>query len=123
VQKAERIGFVDLITVTARLDMKFVERTFGHAGDEAFPDAGVAASGEQIRARTPRIEAADYRNQARVRRPHAEDCARFAVARNQMSAHGFVHAIVAALVEQVEILIGEKGDAVGSGVDRSIRHL
>ena len=46
VQEAERIGLVDLVAVTPRLDMKFVERAFGHAGDEAFPDAGGAARRE-----------------------------------------------------------------------------
>ena len=45
---------------------------------------------------------------ARIRRPHAEDGAGFAVVRDEMGSHLFVEAIVAALVEEVEILVGEK---------------
>ena len=37
VPDTERVGFVDLVAVTPRLDVKFVERAFGHARDEALP--------------------------------------------------------------------------------------
>ena len=73
-------------------------------------------------ARIPAVKAANHRYLAGIRRPHAEDDAFLPVARNQMSAHGFVQAIVAALVEQVEVLVGEQRHAAWRGVDRSIRH-
>ena len=43
VQQAERVGFVDVVSVALRLDVELVERAVGDAGDEAFPDAGRAA--------------------------------------------------------------------------------
>src|ERR1700684_651438 len=51
-QKAEGIGLVNLIAVTSRLDVEFVERTLGHPGNEAFPDPGVSTGGEKVGART-----------------------------------------------------------------------
>src|SRR5271154_3111001 len=119
--EAKGVSLVDLVAVSPRLDMKFVERTFRYTGDEAFPDTGRAPRSEQVRAWIPRVEAADYRNQARIRCPHAEHCSSLSVAQNQMSAHGFVKAIVAALVEKVKILIGEQGWAVAA-IGWAVRH-
>ena len=49
VQQAERIGFVDAVSVAIRFDMEFVERALGDAGNETFPDAGGAARTETVR--------------------------------------------------------------------------
>ena len=38
-QQAERVGFIDVVAVALRFDVKLVERAFGDTGDEAFPDA------------------------------------------------------------------------------------
>ena len=89
-QDAEGVGFVDLVAVTSRLNVKFVERAFVHTGDEALPDAGGAARREQVRLRIPVVKAADDRNLAGIRRPDAEDRAVDCVARNQMRPHGLV---------------------------------
>ena len=121
-QKADGIGLIDLVAVSARFNVEFVKRALGYSGDEAFPDPGITARSKHIGARTPRVKAADYGNQAGVWRPDAEDDSRFAIARDQMSAHGFVHAIVAALVEEIEILIREQRYAVGSGGRDGVRH-
>src|SRR5260370_5813551 len=56
----------------------------------------------------PSIEAPHDRNRACIRRPHAEDGARFAIVRDEMGPHLVVHAVVAALVEEVEVLVGQE---------------
>ncbi len=73
-------------------------------------------------ARIPGIEAADHGDQARIRGPNAEHRARLSVARNQMGAYGLVKTVIATLVEQVEILIGEQRWRVRNGGDGSFRH-
>ena len=103
--------------------MKFVERALGHAGDEALPDPGGSTRSEMIGARIPVVKAADHRNLASIRRPHTEDRSLFSVARDQVSAHRLVEAIVAALVEQVKILIGEQRHSVRSGGNGGFWHL
>ena len=108
VQQAERVGFVDAVSVTLRFDVELVERAAGYAGDEALPDARRAAGAETMRSWIPAVEAAHDRDGPRIRCPHAEDGAGFAVVRDQVRSHLFVHAVVAAFVEEVEILIGEK---------------
>ena len=122
------IGFVDAVSVALRFDMEFVERALWYAGNEALPDARDAArSCRRCDLRIPVIEAADDRNRARIRRPHAEDGAGFAVRVIEMGAHLVVHAIVAALVEEIEILVGEQlngagcvAGAVGVGHERCL---
>ena len=42
-QQADRIGFVDAVSVALRFDVELVERAVGDAGNESFPDAGRAA--------------------------------------------------------------------------------
>ena len=68
---------------------------------------------------SPFVEAADHRDQPRIRRPHAEHDAgldaAWAVLRSQMRAQGFVEAVVAAFVEEVEILRGEERGVIGDG--------
>ena len=64
----------------------------------------------------PSIEAADHGNRPRIGRPDAEYCARLAVDVDKVGAHLVVHAIVAAFVKEVEILIGEKLRANAGGV-------
>ncbi len=70
----------------------------------------------------PVIEAADDRDGARVWRPYAEDGASFAVMRDEMGSHLVVHAVVAALVEEIEILVGEELNGVGYGGAGGVGH-
>ena len=107
-QQAERVGFVDVESVALRLDVELVQRSSGHAGQKAFPDAGRAAGAQKIRLGSPLIEAADDRDGACVGCPHAEDGAGLAIVGDEMGSHLFVHAVIAALVEEVEVLVGEK---------------
>ncbi len=81
-QDAEGIGFVDVVAVTLRLDVEFVERAFGHAGNEALPDAGDAARGRAGCVRAPQaLKLPTTETSARIRGPHAEHGAGYAVAR------------------------------------------
>src|ERR1700677_3964878 len=69
----------------------------------------------------PVVETADHGNHAGIRSPDAEHGAGLAIPREQVSPYGFVEAIVAALVEEVEILIGEQGRRIRDG-DGNLRH-
>ena len=73
----EGVGLVDLVPVMMRLDMKFVERAFADPGDEAFPDARTSPRAQPVHLGMPMVEAADDRNFACIRGPHAETGARF----------------------------------------------
>ena len=118
-QQAERVGLVDAVSVAIRFDVEFVERALGYAGDEAFPDAGRAARAETMCLGIPSVEAADHRNGSRIGCPHAEDGSRLAIVRDQVGSHLVVQAVVAALVEEVEVLVGQAlrgGDNRGTGV-------
>src|SRR6266581_6728646 len=91
-----------------RFDVKFVECAFGDAGDETFPDSRGAAGIETVHFGIPAVEAADNRNRTSIRRPHAEDRAGVAIVGDKMGSHLFVEAVVTALVEEIEILVGEE---------------
>src|SRR5579863_5291908 len=91
-----------------RLDVKFVECPTRGAGDEAFPNPGGAARSQEMRFGIPSIETANHRDRARVGCPHAENSPALAVVGRQVSSHFVVKAVVAALVEQVEIVLGEE---------------
>ena len=65
----------------------------------------------------PPIEVADNRDRARVRRPHAEDRASLVFVGREVSSYFVVDAIVAALIEEIEIVLGQKmGLANHSGI-------
>src|SRR5271165_469069 len=108
VQQAERIGLVDSISMLPGFDVEFVECTAFGAGNKTLPDPGRAPWAEAMRLGIPAVEAADHRHRSRIRRPHAEDGAGLALVRGEVRAHLVVNAVIAALVEEVEILVGEK---------------
>lgn len=56
----------------------------------------------------PPVETAHDRHRTRIRSPHAEHGARFAIVSDKVSPHLFVHAVVAALIEEVQILISKE---------------
>src|ERR1700693_690735 len=99
VEQANRVGFVDLIAVAVRLDMEFVERTLVYSGNKSFLDAGVSAAIEQIASRTPGVKASNHRDEMSIWSPDAENGASLPITGDQMGTHGFIHAIVTALIE------------------------
>src|SRR5208337_3043222 len=94
---------------------KLVERAAVRTGNEALPNPRRGARVEPMLLRIPSVEAAHDRHRSRIWRPHAEDRTRLAIVRDRMGSHLFVHAIVAALVEQVEVLVGKQLRAGESG--------
>src|SRR5580765_464238 len=103
-QQADGISFVDPISMTLRIDVELVECTVAGAGDEAFPDAGCPAGSQAMCFGIPSIETADHRNGARVGGPDAEDGSGPAIVGHEVGAHFVVNAVVAALVEEVEVV-------------------
>src|SRR5580658_663654 len=76
------------------------------------PNSGGASRLQNIRLGVPGIETANHRDRPRIRSPHAEDRARRPVVSVEMGTHLLLRAVVAAFVEQVEILLGQKLRAV-----------
>src|SRR5580692_11176092 len=72
-----------------------------------------------MRFRVPSVESADHREGSSVGCPHAEDGPSLSIVGNKVRSHFFVKAVVAALVEEIEVLIGQElrgGDSRGTGV-------
>jgi hypothetical protein len=88
--------------------VKLVERSVAGAGNEALPDTGRTSWAEFVCLGIPSIKAADYGNGTGVRGPDAEDRARLAVVSDEVGAHFLVEAVVAALVEKIQVLVGKK---------------
>src|SRR5260370_20112304 len=74
----------------------------------------------------PSVEAADHVDIAGVRRPDTEDRARRAICVREMGAQFVVNAVVAALVEKIEVFLGDPGNVVadsgGCGRSKVPRH-
>ena len=105
---AVRVGLVDAVHVEARTQVVLVDRSLADAGDEALPDAGVAAGRHGVGVGVPAIEVADDGDALGVRRPDGEVGAGLAVNGDEMRAKLVVETVVAALVEEVEVHVGEE---------------
>src|SRR5450631_2228250 len=108
VQQAERVGLIDVVPVALRFDVEFVERAFSYSSDEALPDARGAAGGETVGLGVPLVETANDGYGARIGGPYAEHRAGLAIVGEEVGSHLFVEAVVAAFVEEVEILVGKE---------------
>ena len=64
----------------------------------------------------PSIEAADHRYRPRIGRPNAEHRAALALMCNQMRTHLVVNAVMAALVKEVEVVLGQQLRAGDGGI-------
>src|SRR5215469_7904608 len=108
VPEGDGVGLVDAVSVAIGFNVEFVKVTRLCVGNEALPDPRGSARMQAVRFGIPAVEAADDGNRTRVGSPDAEDHACLAVGGVWMGAHLVVNAVVAALVKQVEILVGEK---------------
>src|SRR5215468_6280614 len=112
VKEAEGVSLVSAVAMVIRLDVKLVERPLAHAGHEAFPDAGTPTRPKYMSLRVPLIERANDGNFACVRSPHTKTRSWAAPRIHHVSPEFFVHAVVAAFVEQVEVLLAEQRDVI-----------
>src|SRR5579864_6665412 len=78
------------------------------ARDEAFPDTGRAARIEAVCLRIPFVEAADHRDRASIGSPYAEDGSGLTFVSDKVGAHLVVNAVMTALIEEVEVVLGKK---------------
>src|SRR5258708_27937807 len=85
--------------------MKLVQRSFGYAGNKPFPDARRPPRFEAVCLPGPFVEAANDRDLMSIWRPHAKTSAGLAAASDKVCAHLLVDTVIAALVEEVQILI------------------
>ena len=63
-----------------------------------------------MRTGIPSVEAADDTHRASIRSPHGEACTRLIAQSGKVRSELFIGAIVAAFIEQIEILFGKKTD-------------
>ena len=98
------IGLLHLITVVAGRDVELVAGPDSNAGKEPFPNSARIASLQYPVAGSPIIEIANEAYLLGRGRPDGEIRAGYAVDRHRMRAELFVEAVVAAFVEEVEIV-------------------
>ena len=114
----DRIGLVDLVATVPRTEVVLVARPVAQLGDEPFPDAGRRAGAKRVAGGLPAVEVADHRNHRGVRRPYGEDRPVHSVDDGRMCAELVGEAEMRALVEEVEVLVGEQRRPVPPGVGR-----
>ncbi len=122
-QQSNRIGLIDAVPVMMRLDMKLVERALVCPGNESFPDARIPSRAQGMRLRMPLVEASNHRHRTRIRRPHGETRSRFATRRHEVRAHLFVNPVVATLIKQIEVVVGQQGNILPRRARRTFRRL
>src|SRR5205814_8004584 len=78
-----------------------------------------------MRIRIPTIEAAHHGNLARIRRPHTEAGADFAIYAGEVRSKLVMNAVVIALIEKIDILLRQKTDGSGAlrYVNNFLRHV
>src|SRR5580704_14384278 len=121
--EAERVCFVDYESVVPRNDVKLINRTLDHSGDEPLPNARTLANTQGMGEGIPAIKAANHAYCARVRSPHAEACARLVADGSKMGSQLLVCAIVTPLVKKIKILLGQESHFSAtsrSGLDSSL---
>src|SRR3990172_1023721 len=107
IENRERIGLIHAVAVEARADVVLVKGPFADGRDETFPNAGLSSRMETVTALVPFIEFADDAYKIGVRRPHRKIRTRVTVLLHQAGAELFVEPEVAALVEKINIVVGD----------------
>src|SRR5712692_291527 len=110
VEKAKRISFVADVSMMLRSDVKFIERALGDPGHKSFPNAGLPAGMQRMRAMVPLIEASDHRYFPCIRCPHTEAGALLPASGDDVRTELVIDPIVTALVEEVQVLVSQKAD-------------
>ena len=107
IPEREGIGLIHAISMAIRVDVEFVKRAVLCAGHKSLPHAGGCPRLQTIGFRIPAIKATHNGYVARIGGPDAEHGSRLAIAGRQMRAHSVVDTVVAAFVEEIEVLISE----------------
>jgi hypothetical protein len=111
---AERIALRQQLAV-ARADLEFVLLAVRQIGDEQFPDAVRREQPHGVNAAVPAVEVADHADAVGVGGPHGEMDPGRRSDRDAMRAEFLKGAVVGALAEQMQVVIGEHA-AVAVGV-------
>src|SRR5579859_4107292 len=85
-----------------------LERAVARPCDEAFPDSRRTAGVEPMCFGIPPVKIAHDRNRAGIGRPYAEDSAGLPLMAGQMRTDLVVDAVMAALIEEVQVVLGEQ---------------
>ena len=120
--EAVGIGLVGAVGHVARLDVELVDLALADAGNEALPDPRLAARREGMGAGLPAVEVPDHRDEVGVRRPGREVGAGHPVGLVRVSTQLRVGLVVAALVEQVQVVLAEERHVVADWLLHSGDH-
>jgi hypothetical protein len=105
--KANRVGLDRIRASDSGLDVELVQRTASDTGNEEFPDSAGATAAHWMPAFVPPIEAADDTDAQRMWRPHGKGCPGHTRMRPDVRAQLGIELVVRALVEEVQIEVGE----------------
>ena len=100
----KRISLIEHVPVDLRNDVVLVVRALAHAGDEALPDARVAAAVHRMGTGIPPVEVANDRDQTCAGRPDAKKRSRQTVDDAGVRSKLFVDAVVRAFIEQKQVV-------------------
>src|SRR5690606_5233465 len=114
VAEPDGVRLLGAVAVVPGLDMVLVEVALADAGDEALPDPGAAARPERVRRAVPAVELAHDGDLFGVGRPDGEIGAGDAVDRELVRPEAAVEVEVAALVEEVDVVLGQQRHVVAN---------
>jgi hypothetical protein len=113
----DRIGLQPDLAVRHE-DLVLVAGAGLDAGQEQLPDAGRAHRAHRVHAAVPEVEVAHHRDRAGGRRPHAERRAAHAVDLPDVRAEARPQRLVAALPDQMQVELADRGQEAVRVVDR-----
>src|SRR5215472_1529252 len=122
-QEANRVGLVDPVSVMRRLDVVLVHRSFADSRNEALPDSRTPTRPQAMCLRMPLVEAPKYRDFACIRRPNTERRSPILARASQVCAHLVVDPVMAAFVEEIEVVLGQQREIMTHGTGGGFRWL
>ncbi len=110
------IRLIDLVVVLAGNDVIFVMTPRSNAGDKRFPNSGLPSRMERMTFLIPAVEVAHDEHLPGARRPDGKMSSGDSGFAVHVSAELFIKPRMAAFVEEIKILIGEKWHKSRSGI-------
>ena len=112
------VGLFDAVTQVARGDVILVDLAFAQTGKEPLPDAGAAERPQLLAVPVPAVEVAHDRHRLGIGRPDREVRPLHALMGHDMRAELVIEPVVRALVEEIEIVVGQEAEVVADRICR-----
>jgi hypothetical protein len=105
------------------VDVIFVEASLTHSGHESLPDSRAVPPGrERVCTTIPAVKIAHNAYAFRIGRPNGEERALTPLHRHGMRTEFVLQTPVVALPEQIDVIIGQPGDAIDNTLVPSVLH-